>query len=220
VPEAGLHPLHPVFALMSEPLVPVFDLGGVFVDWNPMYLFRKLFADEEEAQWFQDSVCTLDWNLTFDAGDIYSEGVARLITRFPRYWREIQAYDTRWKETLGELKHGTIAIHDELVAAEIPTFAITNFSWEKWVSCLPDWPFLEKFDGVVVSGLEGLVKPDPRIYRVFCERYGLSPESCVFIDDSEPNVVSARKFGMQAIHFSTPEALRAELISHGLPLGD
>lgn len=203
---------------MSEPLVPVFDLGGVFVDWNPLHLFRKLFETEEEAVWFHENVCTKDWNLEFDAGDIFSEGVAKLITRFPRYWREIQAYDTRWKETIGGLIDGTIAIHDELVDAEIPTFAITNFSWEKWVSVLPEWTFLEKFDGVVVSGLEKLVKPDPRIYRVFCERYGLAPESCVFIDDSEPNVIAARKFGMQAIHFSTPEALRAELVSYGLPL--
>lgn len=203
---------------MSEMLIPVFDLGGVFVDWNPMYLFRKLFETEEEAQWFQDEICTLDWNLEFDAGDIYAEGVARLITRFPRYWREIQAYDQRWKETIGGIVEGTVKIHDELIAAEVPTFAITNFSWEKWVSVLPDWPFLEKFDGVVVSGLEGMVKPDPRIYRIFCERYGMAPESCVFIDDNEANVVSARKFGMTAIHFSSPEALRAELIELGLPL--
>lgn len=203
---------------MSDYLVPVFDLGGVFVDWNPIYLFRKLFDTEEEAQWFQDNICTRDWNLEFDAGDIYAEGVARLITRYPRYWREIQAYDLRWKETFGDFIHGTIAIHDELVAADIPTFAITNFSWEKWMTCLGEWPFLEKFDGVVVSGLERLVKPDPRIFRVFCERYGLAPESCVFIDDNEANVVSARSTGMQALHFTTAETLRAELLALGLPL--
>lgn len=205
---------------MSETLVPVFDLGGVFVEWNPMNLFRKLFETEEEAQWFQDNICTLDWNLEFDAGDIYAEGVAKLITRFPRYWREIQAYDQRWEETLGGFIQGTIDIHNELIAEDIPTFAITNFSWEKWVSRLPTWPFLEKFDGVIVSGLERLVKPDPRIYRVFCERYSLAPDSCVFIDDSEANIIAARKFGMKAIHFSTPAQLRAELVSYGLPLKD
>lgn len=203
---------------MSNTLVPVFDLGGVFVDWNPLYLFRKLFDNEEEAQWFQDHICTLDWNMEFDAGDIYAEGVAKLITRHPRYWREIQAYDLRWKETIGGLIDGTSEIHDELIAADLPTFAITNFSWEKWVSVLPDWPFLEKFDGVVVSGLEKLVKPDPRIYRLFCERYSLAPEACVFIDDNEINVTSAQKFGMEAVHFTTPQKLRADLIALGLPL--
>ncbi|MDC9823219.1 HAD family phosphatase [Devosia sp. ZB163] len=203
---------------MHDTLIPVFDLGGVFVDWNPMYLFRKLFETEEEAQWFWDNICTKDWNLEFDAGDIFAEGVAKLITRYPRYWREIQAFDLRWKETVGEFITGTSDIHDELIAQDIPTFAITNFSWEKWTSCLGEWPFLEKFDGVVVSGLEGLVKPDPRLYRVFCERYALAPEMCVFIDDSEPNVISARKFGMNAIHFTDPKSLRKELIGLGLPL--
>ena len=203
---------------MTDTLIPVFDLGGVFVDWNPMYLFRKLFETEEDAQWFHEAVCTLDWNLEFDAGEIYSEGVAKLITRFPKYWREIQAYDLRWKETLGDFIQGTIDIHDELIAQDIPTFAITNFSWQKWVSCLPEWTFLEKFDGVIVSGLEGLVKPDPRLYRVFCERYGIAAENCVFIDDSEPNIVSARKFGMKGIHFKDPVMLRQELIQLGLPL--
>ncbi len=203
---------------MSELLIPVFDLGNVFVDWNPMYLFRKLFDTEEEAQWFHDNICTPDWNLAFDAGEIYAEGVTKLITRFPRYWREIQAFDLRWRETYNGFFQGTIDIHNELIEQEIPTFAITNFSWEKWASCLGDWPFLEKFDGVIVSGLEGLVKPDPRIYRVFCERYGLAPESCVFIDDNEANVASARKFGMHTVHHISPEQTRKELIVLGLPL--
>jgi FMN phosphatase YigB (HAD superfamily) len=198
--------------------IPVFDLGGVFVEWDPMLLFRKLFPTEEEARWFYDNICTKDWNLEFDAGDGFAEGVAQLITRHPRYWREIQAFDQRWPETLGPFIQGTIDIHDELIAAEIPTFAITNFSWEKWMSCLGHWPFLERFDGVIVSGLERLVKPDPRIFRVFCERYALAPESCVFIDDSEINAAAARKFGMHAIHFTDPAALRKELIRLGLPL--
>ena len=204
---------------MTDAPIPVFDLGGVFVEWNPMWLFRKLFETEEEAQWFYDNICTKDWNLEFDAGDIFAEGVAKLVTRFPKYWREIQAFDLRSQETCGSFIQGNIDINDELIAADIPTFAITNFSWEKWMSCLGEWPFLEKFDGVVVSGLEHLVKPDPRLYRVFCERYALAPEECVFIDDSEINAASARKFGMKAIHFTgDTKLLRKQLIDLGLPL--
>ena len=203
---------------MSDTLVPVFDLGNVFVDWDPMRLFRKLFKTEEEARWFHTNVCTSAWNLEFDAGQLYAEGIAKLTSRHPRYWREIEAYDIRWKETFGPLIEGTMAIQDELIAAGLKTYAITNFSWEKWMACLNDWPFLEKFDGVVVSGLERLVKPDPRIYRVFCERFGFEPGQCVFIDDSEPNIVAARKFGMKGVHFTTPEMARAELIGLGLPL--
>ena len=205
--------------MADTPPIPVFDLGNVFVEWDPMLLFRKLFATEEEAQWFHDNVCTKDWNLEFDAGDVFAEGTARLISRFPRYWREIQAFDERWWETVGPFIQGTIDIHNELIAAEVPTFAITNFSREKFIGCLGEWPFLEKFDGIIVSGMERLVKPDPRIFRVFCERYGLAPESCVFIDDSFVNIEAARRFGMTAIHFTgDTAALRKELIGLGLPL--
>jgi len=205
--------------MSDSPPIPVFDLGNVFVEWDPMLLYRKLFATEEEAQWFNDNICTKDWNLEFDAGDNFAEGTAKLITRFPKYWREIQAFDLRWKETVGPFIQGTIDIHDELIAADVPTFAITNFSREKWIGCLGEWPFLEKFDGVIVSGIEGVVKPDPRIFRIFCERYALAPESCVFMDDSPINVEAARRHGMKAIHFTgDTKALRKELIALGLPL--
>ncbi len=172
--------------MTDTPPIPVFDLGGVFVEWDPMFLFRKLFKTEEEAQWFQDNICTkrLEPRIRRRRHSI-AEGVAKLVTRFPKYWREIQAYRPALEgNAFGPFIKGTIDIHNELIDAEIPTFAITNFSWEKWMSCLGEWPFLEKFDGVIVSGLERLVKPDPRIFRLFCERYALAPESCVFIDDS------------------------------------
>ena len=130
--------------MTDDLLVPVFDFGGVMFDWNPLYLYRKLFETEEEAVWFTENVCTPDWNIGLDAGNDYKIEVVRKCAEFPRYWREIQAYDTRWKEMNGGIIEGTVAIHDELIAAELPTFAITNFSWEKWASVLPDFPFLEK----------------------------------------------------------------------------
>ena len=88
--------------MSDTPPIPVFDLGGVFVDWNPMYLFRKLFKTEEEAQWFRDNIYSNGFNLELAAGDSYAEAVVRLSARFPKYWREIQAYDVRWKETVGD----------------------------------------------------------------------------------------------------------------------
>jgi len=204
--------------MTDDLLVPVFDLGGVLFDWNPMYLFRKLFDSEEDALWFHETVCTPEWNLGLDAGMSHAEGVALLTARFPRYWREIAAYDLRWKETIGGIIEGSVAIHDELIAAELPTFSITNFSREKWLSVMPDFPFLEKFDGIVVSAIEKLVKPDPRIFTLFCDRYALAPESCVFIDDKQLNVDAARSIGMQAVRFTSPEQLRQDLIGLGLPL--
>jgi 2-haloacid dehalogenase len=204
--------------MTDDLLVPVFDLGGVMFDWNPLYLYRKLFETEEDAVWFHENVCTPDWNVGLDAGNDYTIEIVRKCAEFPKYWREIQAYDTRWKEMNGGIIEGTVAIHDELIAAELPTFCITNFSWQKWASVLPDFPFLEKFDGVVVSGLEGMVKPDPRLFTLFCDRYSLAPESCVFIDDSEANILVAGKLGFKTVHFTSPEQCRADLIALGMPL--
>jgi 2-haloacid dehalogenase len=203
---------------MSDYLVPVFDLGGVFIDWNPMYLFRKLFDTEEEAQWFQDYVCTSLWNIEFDAGTSYAEGIQQKTNQFPQYFDQISAYDRRWHEMISGLIQGTIDIQEELVAAEIPTFAITNFSREKFHECLEKYEFLRKFDGIVVSGNERLIKPDYRIFHRFLDRYSLSADQCVLIDDSFPNVVAARYLGMQAVHFADPAQARKELIDLGLPL--
>ena len=203
---------------MSDHLIPVFDLGGVFLDWNPMYLFRKLFETEEDAQWFYDNVCTSRWNLDFDAGVSYAQGVQEKTNAFPKYFDEISAFDQRWHEMVAGLFQGTLDIQDELVAAETPTFAITNFSREKFHECLEKYEFLQKFDGIVVSGNEHLIKPDYRIFYRFLDRYSLDAEQCVFIDDSYPNVAAARYVGMKAIHFQSPEQLRKELIEFGLPL--
>lgn len=204
--------------MTDDLLVPVFDIGGVLFDWNPLYLYRKMFDTEEEAVWFCENICTPEWNIGIDAGESYARAVTRKTAEFPRYWREIEAFNSRWDEMNGGIIEGTVAIHDELIAKDLPTFAITNFSWEKWQSVLPKFPFMEKFDGVVVSGLEGLVKPDPRIFKVFSERYGLAPENCVFIDDSEANILVAGKLGFKTVHFTSPEQCRADLIAHGLPL--
>ncbi len=203
---------------MSKNLIPVFDLGGVFLDWDPLHLFRKIFKTEEEARWFHQNICTPEWNIEFDRGIRFEDGVNTLIPQHPKYWREILAYDARWKEMIADVFQGTIDIHNELISANIPTYAITNFSIEKWVSIMGEYNFLSKFDGVVVSGNEKVVKPDPRIYRIFCDRFGQRPQDCVFIDDNEVNIHSARAFGMHTIHFTSPDALRQELIELGFPL--
>lgn len=203
---------------MSDYLIPIFDLGGVFIDWSPLNLYRNVFDREEDAIWFVENIYSDLWNLEFDAGKSYADGIAELCARFPAYTAQIVAYDRRWPETIAGLFDGTIAIHDELIAEDVPTFAITNYSKEKFQLTLETYPFLQKFDGILVSGQEKLVKPDYRIYHRFLARYSLDASNCVFIDDSYPNVVAAEHIGMKAIHFQNPEQLREDLIALGLPL--
>jgi len=203
---------------MSDYLIPVFDLGGVFIDWNPMYLFRKLFDTEEDAQWFYDHVCTGMWNIEFDAGKSYAEGIQEKTNQFPQYFDQISAFDRRWHEMIAGVHQGTIAIQEELIAANIPTFAITNFSREKFHECLEKYAFLRKFDGIVVSGNERLIKPDYRIFACFLDRYSLAADQCVLIDDSYPNIAAARHMGMKTVHFENADQARKELIALGMPL--
>jgi HAD superfamily hydrolase (TIGR01509 family) len=198
--------------------VPVFDIGNVLIRWDPRLLYRKLIAEEGELDHFLTHVCAPEWNLEMDAGKSFAQGVAERVALHPDKADLIRAFDERWTETMGGLIEGSVAILEELRTKGIKTYAISNFSGEKFVvaSCL--YPFLALFDGVIISGQEGILKPDARIFRLLCQRYGLAPGDCFFIDDSATNVAAARAEGMQAHLFQSPEGLRNTMREAGFPL--
>lgn len=193
----------------------VFDIGNVLVLWEPRALYRKIFAREDEVEWFVSNVCNHDWNLEQDRGRSFAEAVKEATARFPQHADAIAAYDLRWHETVLGPIDGTVAILEELRARGTPLYAITNFNQDKFRETLQRFPFLSAFRDIVVSGDERLLKPDPAIYRVLLARNGLDAADCVFIDDSEKNVRGAEAVGMKAIHFTTPDALRADLAAMG-----
>ncbi len=194
----------------------VFDIGGVLLDWNPHHLYRRLIPDEEERRWFLAEVCSPSWNAAQDAGRSWAEGVAELTRRFPEYATLIAAHDQRWEETITGPLDGTVAVLEELRTVGVPTFALTNFSAEKWVVALRRWPFLTLFDGSVVSGREGVTKPDPRIFSILLDRYRLHPSRTFFVDDVATNVEAARTHGMRAELFVDSETLRRRLTAFGV----
>lgn len=191
--------------------IVVFDVGAVLIDWNPDYLYRNLIPDDATRAHFFENICTKEWNAHQDGGRSWADGVAERITKFPDHADLIRAYDTRWTEMVSGPLHDVVAIKAELRAAGIPTYAITNFSSEKWVLAQEIYPFLKEFDGVVVSGDEKLLKPDPRIYHVLFDRYGLNPASCLFIDDVQANIDGARAVGMAGHLFTNAADLRKSL---------
>ena len=195
----------------------IFDIGGVLVDWNPRHLYRALFdGDEAATEHFLVHVCSHDWNLMQDAGRPFAEGVAELTARFPEYTELITAYDTRWEEMVAGVIDGTVAILRELDARGTPLYCLTNFSTEKLPLCLSRFDFFGAFDGIVVSGEIGMVKPDRAIYDHLVETYGLTPAQCLFIDDNQANVAGARAAGWQAIRYESSERLRRDLTARGL----
>jgi 2-haloacid dehalogenase len=203
---------------MNKPTTVVFDIGNVLLRWDPRNLYRRLFDDEAEMEWFLAHVCTSDWNIEQDRGRDWDEAVALLVKSHPRHEREIRAFHERWPETVSGTFEDNVALLLRLREAGVPNYCITNFSGQKFVLAREIYPFLAGFDGVIVSGDERLLKPDPAIYRLLLDRYGLVAQDCVFIDDSRPNIEAARALGMQAIHYAEPMDLAAELRRYGFPV--
>ena len=195
-----------------------FDLGGVLIDWNASYLYRSLLPDEAAVEEFLDDVGFAEWNLALDAGRDWDEAVDWLASRHPERRDLIAAFRDRWEETLGGPIELTVEILEELRAAGVRTFALSNWSRRTYDIAAPRFPFLKGFEIVVISGDVGSTKPDPRIYRELLERGDLRPASTVFIDDSPPNVASAISMGLIGVLYVTPEQLRRDLVGLGLPV--
>jgi 2-haloacid dehalogenase len=165
---------------------------------------------------FLATVCTSDWNDRLDRGRPFAEGVAELVERFPDQAELISAYHERWPEMLGGSIDGTVAVLDELRGAGVPVYVLSNASAETWPYAVERFPFLDRFEGVLLSGEVGMAKPDPEIFDELCRRFGLVPESTIFVDDKAANVDAARRLGFTAHHFIGAPGLRAELVSLGL----
>ncbi|MFT4130147.1 HAD family hydrolase [Labrys sp. (in: a-proteobacteria)] len=202
---------------MADPIkAVVFDLGGVLIDWNPLYLYRQLLPDEESARRFLAEVCTPAWNGQFDAGKPFAEGVAELSGEFPHHGELISAFHTRWSEMLGGAIEGTVAILEELRREEVALHAISNWSSETFPIAAERYAFLSHFEVLIVSGERKLAKPDPAIFELFLQETSLSPRDCVFIDDNAENIATASRLGFKAIRFRDPETLRRDLGELGL----
>jgi 2-haloacid dehalogenase len=197
--------------------IVVFDLGGVLIDWDPRHLYRKLFAGDEAAmEHFLATVCTHEWHRRHDAGRSLAEGVRMLKDLHPDKAALIDAFGTRQGEMLAGPIAGAVEILKELRDRDVPLYALSNWPAETFPLARRRFDFLDWFHGILVSGEIGAIKPEPRIYEVLLERFAIDPLSAVFIDDVEVNAAAARAFGIHAIHFTTPAALRAELVALGL----
>jgi 2-haloacid dehalogenase len=209
---------------MSQLRSVIFDLGNVLIGWDPRNLYRKLFAEDgagERAamERFLAEVCTGQWNLEQDRGRSFADGVAHLLAEHPPELHDfIRAYDERWDEMLSDELAGAVAVLEDLHAAQTPLYALTNWNQDKFTIARKRYAWLACFRGIVVSGEEGLVKPDPALYHVLLERYRLQAEACVFIDDSQPNVEAANALGMRGLLFRSANQLRSELRGLGFQI--
>jgi 2-haloacid dehalogenase len=190
----------------------IFDLGAVLVDWNPHYLYRNLFTNEQEMKDFLANITTPDWNEEQDAGRSLQEGTNLLIQQHPHHEANIRAFYGRWEEMLGDAIEGTVDIFRQLKdSGKYKIYALTNWSAETFPVALERYDFLNWFDGIVVSGTEKMRKPNPAFYQLLLDRYNVKASEALFIDDNLRNVLAAEKLGIKSIHFSSAEQLKSEL---------
>lgn len=199
----------------------IFDLGNVLINWDPRHLYRKLFRDDVNAmERFLAEVCHPHWNERQDAGRTWEEGIREAVALHPEQEGLIRAYRERWEEMLGGAIDESVAVLEELRDGGMRLFALTNWSQETFPIALQRYEFLGWFEEILVSGREGLIKPDPGIFRLLISRFGIDIERAVFIDDNTRNVEGARQVGLQALHFTNPLQMRQDLRALGLPVSE
>ena len=201
---------------MSDIDTVVFDIGNVLIEWDPRHLYRKVFASEAEVEDFLAKVCTLEWHLAHDYGVSFEENGAKLKVRHPDQADLIDMWGRRFNEMIPGRVPGTVDLLHALGDGGIALHGLTNMAAVTFAYLRDAYPELRRFRTAVVSGDEGVVKPDPRIFEILIERADLVPERTLFIDDSRRNVEAAASLGFRTHHFTGADALRADLVARGL----
>lgn len=198
----------------------IFDLGGVLIDHNPEYLFIEEFnGDREKMDYFLQNICTSDWNIEQDAGRSIEEATRTKIAEFPEYEALIRVYYDKWEKMCQGSIEGSLKIFETLKKdPKYKCYALTNFSAETWPLAVEMYPYLNTFDGLVVSGKEKIIKPNAEIYELILDKYNLTASNSVFIDDRLENIEGAIKSGIHGIHFKNSDQLLKELLELGIQI--
>ena len=211
----------------SDPLAPrpadavVFDLGNVLIRWDPVPAIAAAVGADRAAAFVADPDFDFAaWNHANDAGRSLAEAEQAALASHPHYAQEVLAYREHFDASMVEEIAGSVEILRELHAAQVPLFALTNWSADLFPRAVERFEFLDLFEDIVVSGEEGVAKPDPEIFEVLEERvrHRAGLDDCIFVDDSPANVQAAEATGLDAILFTGPEHLRDDLIARGMPL--
>lgn len=186
----------------------VFDLGGVLIDWNPRYVLTDdelvVALDIDGAQRELDLGTPLD-RVHATWRDTYADRA-----------EHVDRYFHGWHDTVAGALDDVVEILEELRERPLGLYALSNFSGDLFREVSPRFEFLKWFDGLLISGDEGIIKPDPAIYELLLDRFDLTARRTVFIDDRVENIEAARAAGLVGIHFRSAAQLRRELVERGV----
>ena len=189
----------------------VFDIGKVLIAYEPETPFRALIPDHDQRQYFMTEICSPAWNIEQDRGRSWADAEEALIVQYPDWDRHIRAFRENWHHMVGPAIDGSVDILRRFIAAGCDITLLTNFASDTFRESQKRWSFLNETRGVTVSGEVKLIKPDPAIYQLHADSFGLRPEKTLFIDDSLPNVLAAHSCGWHAVQFVDAPTLEAEL---------
>ena len=190
----------------------IFDFGAVLLDWSPEHLFKPYFNDDEKMRHFLTEVCPYSWNASVDAGKSTADATAECVALFPEWEKEIRMYYGQWEKMMNGEIPGMREVVESLKKKGYGVYGLSNWSAETFVPFVRDkYPVLKLLDGYVVSGFEKVKKPDPRLYHILLDRYGLKADECLFIDDSPDNIAAGEALGIRGIVFSSPVELKERL---------
>ena len=189
----------------------LFDLGGVFFDWDPDHFYKNVFENIEEREFFLAEVCNDQWNVQQDAGRSIAEAELELIPKFPHYEKEIKMYYKNHRKMIRGVFEESIDILKKLKDKNYECYVLSNWSAETFLGMTDDYPFLKLFDGLLISGEDKLIKPDHAIYQLARDRFNLNPEETVFIDDKLENIQAAQEMNFKTIHLTDPNIIKKEI---------
>ena len=189
----------------------LFDLGGVFFDWHPKHFYKSIFSSEKEMNYFLTYICNDEWNIKQDAGKLIKDAENELIQKFPKYSKEIKMYYANHRKMIRAIYQSSVDKLLELKSLNYLCYALSNWSAETFVGMKDDYPFLNEFDDLLISGENKLIKPDLAIYELAISKFKLVPEKTVFIDDNLENIVVAKKLNFKTIHLTDPNMIKEEI---------
>ena len=189
----------------------LFDLGGVFFDWDPNYFYKNVFSTNEERNYFLTEICSDEWNIKQDAGRTIHEAVSELVSKYPKYENEIKMYYKNHRKMIKGVFNSSINVLKNLKSLNCECYVLSNWSSETFVGMKDDYPFLRLFNDLLISGEDKLIKPDLAIYNLAINRFNLVPQETVFIDDKLENITAAKKLSFNTIHLKDPKDIELEI---------
>ena len=189
----------------------LFDLGGVFFNWDPKHFYKDIFSSQDDMDYFLTNICNNEWNIQQDAGKKVKDAEIYLIKQFPKHKKEIVMYYKNHRKMIKNIYQSSIDVLHELKSKNYMCYVLSNWSAETFKGMTNDYPFLNLFDGLLISGEDKLIKPDEAIYKLAISRFKLIPNKTVFIDDKIENIQAAKKLKLNTVHLKDPNKIEIEI---------